>query len=494
MGDTLEIFPPSEEFAYRIEFFGDEVECITRIDSFTGEVFEERESLTIFPAKHNVTTPEKLNRAMEQIQKDMEIRFTEFKNEGRLVEAERIKTRTEYDMEMLQETGYCNGIENYTRYLSNRNPGEPPATLLEYFPPDFLTIIDESHISIPQIGGMFNGNLSRKKTLIEHGFRLPSCMDNRPLRFEEFEAITNESIYVSATPGAYEYAHCPREEFVEQIIRPTGLIDPEISVRPSQKSFYNDSVHTILEKDANNQIDDLLQEIHIQQAKNQRVLITTVTKKMAEKLADFFSEYGIRAKYLHSEIDAIERIEILRKLREGNIEVLVGINLLREGLDLPEVSLVAILEADKRGFLRSRDALIQVMGRAARNSEGRVILYADEITEAMSQAIDETNRRRTIQIAYNTKHGITPQTIIKSIRDIGPQKRNPEHNLKKVKKNAIPELIRELESKMDIAVQNLQFEKAAELRDEIEMLKNEMSTSQDFVGQEKSDKKRKKRT
>ena len=489
MGDTLEIFPPSEEFAYRVEFFGDEIECITRIDSFTGEVFEEKSDLTIFPAKHNVTTPEKLNRAIGEIQRDLEIQVAQFQKDGKIVEAERLKTRTEYDIEMLQETGYCNGIENYTRYLSNRAPGEPPATLLEYFPQDFLTIIDESHISIPQIGGMFNGNLSRKKTLVEHGFRLPSCMDNRPLRFEEFEKMTNESLYVSATPGAYEYAHCPREEFVEQIIRPTGLLDPEISIRPSQKSFYTASLHTIPEEKANNQIDDLLQEIRVQQKKGQRVLITTVTKKMAEKLADFFSENGIRAKHLHSEIDALERIEILRKLREGSIEVLVGINLLREGLDLPEVSLVAILEADKRGFLRSRDALIQVMGRAARNAEGRVILYADEMTEGMQEAVNETTRRRVIQIAHNTKHGITPQTIIKSIRDIGPQKKSSDHNLKKVKRSAFPELIRELESKMDIAVQNLEFEKAAEFRDEIEMLKKEMM-DQDSSSQEKSTKKK----
>ena len=473
MGDTVEIFPSSSETAYRVEFFGDEIDLITEIDPFTGEVFDPHEEVTIFPAKHNVTTREKIERAIEEIRKDLEIRVKELHDSGRLVEAERLNTRTEYDLEMLVETGYCNGIENYTRYLSDRKPGETPATLFEYFDKDFLMFIDESHISLPQVGGMFNGNLSRKQSLVEHGFRLPSAFDNRPLEFKEFEGLIPQAVYVSATPGKYEYAHCPRKEIVEQIIRPTGLLDPEISIRPSQIDFWDKDVHTIKKNKAENQIDNLLYEINERRKKNERVLVTTVTKKMSEKLAGYFEEAGIPTKYLHSEIDTLDRIEILREFREGKIEVIVGINLLREGLDLPETSLVAILDADKQGFLRSRDALIQVMGRAARNSNGEVILYADNMTDAMKGAIDETSRRREVQIAHNKKHGITPTTIIKEIKDIGPMSR-PKHDLDKVKKDAIPELIRETEQKLQMAAENLEFEKAAQYRDEIEILKKEL--------------------
>ncbi len=473
MGDTVEVFPPSSERAYRLEFFGDDVEEIREIDPFTGEVFESMEEVYFFPSKHSVTTPERLEIAITEIEKELEIRIHELQQEGRIVEAERIKTRTEYDIEMLRETGYCNGIENYTRYLSGLPAGMPPATLIDYFPKDFLLLVDESHITIPQIGGMHNGNYSRKRTLVEHGFRLPSSHDNRPLKFDEFEAMISQAIYVSATPGGYEKIHCTQNDFAEQIIRPTGLLDPITSVRPSRIEFWNESVHTIAQKDAFHQIDDLTIEIENRIKRNERVLVTTVTKKMAEKLAGYFSEIGIKTKYLHSEIETFERIETLRLLREGVIDVIVGINLLREGLDLPEVSLVAILDADKKGFLRSRDALIQVMGRAARNSGGMVILYADVMTDSMEEAIGETHRRRNIQEAYNTKHGITPTTIIKKISDISSTRMTATYDVKKVKKDAIPELIRELEQKLQIAVENLEFEKAADIRDELEMLRRE---------------------
>jgi excinuclease ABC subunit B len=481
LGDVVEVLPPSSENAFRIEFFGDEIEAISEVDSFTGEVLHDLEEVVIFPAKHNVSTEEKVNKAIAGIEKDLAIRVQEMHKEGRSLEAHRLQTRTEYDIELLREVGYVNGIENYTRYLGERNPGEPPATLLEYFPDDFLVLIDESHMTIPQIGAMHEGNLSRKKQLIEYGFRLPSAMDNRPLKFEEFEKLVPQMVCISATPGKYEFEKCAQREkedyykklaaatlegktiempknFTEQIIRPTGLLDPKIEIRPTE-----------------HQVDDVLEEIRIRTKKDERVLVTTLTKKSAENLTNYLTDAGVKVKYLHSDVDTMERIEILRELREGGIDVVVGINLLREGLDLPEVSLVAILDADKEGFLRSRDALIQTMGRAARNAEGRVILFADRETESIKQAIAETERRRAVQMAHNKKHGIVPKTISKKIKDIAPvSSTNIEgHNAKKIRKDRVKEFIAELEAKMDIAVQNLEFEKAAELRDEIEMLKDQ---------------------
>lgn len=479
LGDVVEVLPPSSEEAIRLEFFGDEVEAITRIDAFTGEVFEEMEEVVFFPAKHNVSTEEKVFNATKLIEEELEIRYKEMNAMGRTLEAHRLKTRTEYDLEMLREVGYVNGIENYTRFLGARKAGEPPATLLEYFPDDFLVMIDESHMTIPQIGAMYEGNLHRKKKLIEYGFRLPSAMDNRPLKFSEFEHFVPQMLCVSATPGKYEFETCAKmekedyytqvadavaqkksislpENFAEQIIRPTGLLDPEIEVRPTK-----------------HQVDDVLHEIREREKRNERVLVTTLTKKSAENLSKYLSEAGIKVEYLHSDVDTMERIETLRLLREGELQCIVGINLLREGLDLPEVSLVAILDADKEGFLRSRDALIQTIGRAARNSEGRAMLFADRITKAMEQAIAETKRRRKVQEAYNTKHGITPTTIIKAIKNIAPTKRDKVegHDLKKLKKDSLKSLIAELEAKMEIASQNLDFERAAELRDELAVLK-----------------------
>jgi excinuclease ABC subunit B len=471
MGDTVEIYPSAEDHAYRIEFWGDDIEGITKIDPFTGEVFEGLDSINIFPAKHTVTKKERIEEGIDKIKEDLEKRVQEYTEEGRILEAERIKTRTEYDIEMMLETGYSNGIENYTRYFSGLPAGTPPSTLIDFFPDDFLTFVDESHITIPQIGAMHNGNLSRKNTLIAHGFRLPSAHDNRPLKFEEFEKKLAQSIYVSATPGKYEHEKCPREEFAEQVIRPTGLLDPIISVRPSEARFWNESVHTIKKDEANNQIDDLCLEVSDRIKKNQRVLVTTATKKMAEKVSAYFEEIGINSKYLHSEIETFERIETIQFLREGKIDVIVGVNLLREGLDIPEVSLVAILDADKRGFLRSRDALIQTIGRAARNAEGVVILYGDVITPAMDEAMSETKRRRTIQEAHNKKHGITPKTILKNLSSLSAGQKH-EKKIPESKKNNIKEWIRELEQKLELAVENLEFEKAADLRDEIEVLKN----------------------
>jgi len=457
LGDTVEIIPASTDNMIRLEFFGDEIEAIQEADSFTGEVIRDLKDVKIFPAKHNVTTRDRIEHAVEEIRKDLEIRHKQFLDTGRLVEAERIKTRTEYDIEMMLETGYTTGIENYVRYLNDREPGEQPATLLDYFPDDLLIVIDESHISIPQIGGMHNGNYSRKQSLIEHGFRLPSAHDNRPLKFEEFEAHVNQAIYVSATPGKYEFIKTPKKQVIEQIIRPTGLVDPPVEVRPTE-----------------NQIDDLLAEIQKVLERKERVLITTLTKKSSEKLTDFLQEADLKVKYLHSEIDTLERIEILRDLRLGEIDIIVGINLLREGLDLPEVSLVAILDADKEGFLRSKDALIQTSGRTARNVNGRVIMYADRTTAAMRGALDETSRRRSIQLAYNEKHGITPQTIVKKVHDIQQDSHKPTKKYKKdqVPKEEIPRLIHELTNQMEMASQNLEFEKATELRDQIEELKN----------------------
>lgn len=462
LGDTLEIFPPDRDTIFRLEFFGDEIERITEADSFTGEELRELKEVKIFPAKHDITSKEKIERAVALILEEMESRRQEYLKQGRLLEAERIKTRTEYDMEILKETGYCQGIENYTRYLNSREPGTPPATLLDYFPDDFLLIADESHITIPQIGGMHNGNYSRKETLINFGFRLPSAHDNRPLKFEEFEKAINQAVYVSATPSAYELKKS-EGEVAEQIIRPTGLIDPHVEVRPRK-----------------GQIDDLLHNIHERVAAKERVLVTTLTKRSAEDLTDYLTDAGVKVKYLHSDIDTLERIEILRDLRLGKFDVLVGINLLREGLDLPEVSFIAILDADKEGFLRSRSALIQTIGRCARNLNGFVVMYADRITDSMKAAIDETDRRRKIQVAYNKKHGITPESVIRAIKDIAMEtgRRAAERegakrkiDPKKVPKSEMQRFIKELEDQMELASLNLEFEKAAELRDEIDMLK-----------------------
>lgn len=459
LGDVVTIFPPNSDTAYQMEFWGDTLDKITEIDGFTGATIRGRDEVMVFPAKHEVTTKDKIEAAVAGIEKELEERVAQLQATGNPLSAHRLQQRTKYDIEMLREVGYVNGIENYIRHLTGKQGGEPPNTLLNYFPKDFLCFVDESHITIPQIGGMHNGNLSRKNSLIEHGFRLPSAHDNRPLRFDEFEHIIGQCVYVSATPGKYEYEHTDPENIVEQIIRPTGLLDPPIEVRPTKL-----------------QIDNLLAEVRSVNKGGARVLITTVTKKSAEDLAEYLIEAGVRAKYLHSEIDTLERVQILTQLREGKIEVIVGINLLREGLDLPEVSLVAILDADKEGFLRSRDSLLQVIGRAARNANGRVIMYADRETAAMAAAISETNRRRAIQEAYNTKHNITPQTIIKKIVDIskdlsGGQTRDFS---KLTKREQLQKMKKELEAEMDIATQNWDFERAAVLRDEIVELEEKM--------------------
>lgn len=462
LGDTVEIFPPNADTVIRIELPFDEIETIQEVDSFTGELLNELSEITVFPASHNVTTREKIESAVENIKADLAIREKQLLEAGEIAKAERIRQRTEYDMEMLLETGYTTGIENYVRYFSNNPEGSPPGTLLDYFPDDYLMFIDESHISVPQVGGMYEGNLSRKRTLIEYGFRLPSALDNRPLKFDEFEDRMNQTVYVSATPGKYEKAHTKKEDVVEQIIRPTGLIDPQVEIRPKK-----------------NQMDNIREEVDKTIKNGERVLITTLTKKMAEDLTTFLQEADYSVRYLHSDIQTMERIEILRQLRTGEIDILVGINLLREGLDLPEVSFIAILDADKQGFLRSRDALIQTIGRAARNVNGHVVLYADTVTDAMKAAIDETDRRREIQVAYNEKHGITPQTIIKAVQDIAEdhnkiELRRKKYDHTKIPKDEIKRLVEELEAQMNLASQNLQYERAADLRDEIELLKKEM--------------------
>lgn len=462
LGDVVEIFPPGQDTIYRLDFFGDEIESIVEADSFTGEVFHELESIRIFPSKHSVTTRERIESAMDGIRAEMVMRVAEMQKQGRGLEAERLKTRTEYDLEILQETGYCPGIENYTRYLNDLKPGEPSSCLLDFFPDDFLLVIDESHITIPQVGAMFNGNFSRKENLVNYGFRLPSAHDNRPLKFEEFEKYMKNTIYVSATPSKYEYAHTKKGDIVQQIIRPTGLIDPEVQIRPTK-----------------GQVLDLLEEIKERTGRGERILITTLTKRSAEDLTEFMTEKGVRVRYLHSDIDTMERVEILRDLRLGEFDVLVGINLLREGLDLPEVSLVAILDADKEGFLRSSTALIQTIGRAARNAQGRVIMYADRLTDSMKMAINETDRRREVQVAYNTKHGITPETIIKAVKDLVMHKKDEakrqvrHYDVKKIPKDEVERLLRSLETEMDLAAQNMEFEKAAELRDEIDRMRDE---------------------
>ncbi len=459
-GDVVEIIPAYEENVIRIEFFGDEVDRILQVDAITGEILEERESITVFPATHFITNEEKLKRAIVSIEEELEERLAFLRERGKLLEAQRLEQRTRYDLEMLREVGYCQGIENYSRHLTGRQPGEPPATLLDYFPADFLIIIDESHVTLPQLHAMHAGDRSRKQNLVEYGFRLPSAYDNRPLTFDEFEARVNQAIFASATPGRYEFE--VSNQVVEQIIRPTGLIDPEIIVRPTR-----------------NQIDDLLAEIQDRVKADERVLVTTLTKKMAEDLTDYLLEVGVKARYLHSEVQTLERVEILRDLRLGEFDVLVGINLLREGLDLPEVSLVAILDADKEGFLRSETSLIQTIGRAARNVNGKVIMYADTITQSMKKAIDETYRRRKIQMEYNRRHGITPESVKKAIHDITEMLRvaedKPVYGLDEtaMSHKEAAKLIRTLEDEMYKAAQALEFERAAEIRDRIRDLRTQ---------------------
>lgn len=463
-GDIVEIFPvANNERAIRVELFGDEIERISEIDVLTGEIVGEREHIAIFPASHFVTHEETMKVALVNIERELEERLAELREAGKLLEAQRLEQRTRYDLEMMAEMGFCSGIENYSGPLTFRERGATPYTLLDYFPDDMLVVIDESHVSLPQIRAMFNGDRARKEMLVNHGFRLPSAMDNRPLRFEEFEEKTKQLVYVSATPGPYEIEHCPT--MIEQIIRPTGLLDPIIDVRPSK-----------------GQIDNLLEEIRDRIAKDERVLVTTLTKKMSEDLTDYLKEVGIKVRYLHSDIKTLERLAILRDLRLGVFHVLVGINLLREGLDLPEVSLVAILDADKEGFLRSDRSLIQTIGRAARNSEGRVIMYADKMTDSMDRAIKETERRRAIQIAFNEKHGIQPQTIKKRVHDVIEATKVAEQKSDyltgadpgKMSKKDRQSLIERLESEMKEAAKSLQFERAAELRDALLELRAEM--------------------
>lgn len=459
-GDVVEIFPASrDEQCIRVEFFGDEIERIREINYLTGEVLKEREHFAIFPASHFVTREEKMKLAIERIEKELEEQLKKFREEGKLLEAQRLEQRTNYDLEMMREMGFCSGIENYSLHLTLRPRGSTPYTLLDYFGDDWLIMMDESHVTVPQVRGMYNGDQARKNVLVDHGFRLPSALDNRPLKFEEFEQKGHQFLYVSATPGPYEIEHT--DEMVEQIIRPTGLLDPIIEVRPSQ-----------------HQIDDLMEEIRIRIEKNERVLITTLTKKMSEDLTTYLKEAGIKVNYLHSEIKTLERIEIIRDLRLGVFDVLVGINLLREGLDIPEVSLVAILDADKEGFLRSQRSLIQTIGRAARNEQGRVIMYADKITDSMQFAIDETSRRRSIQEAYNEKHGITPTTINKKIRDVISATIETEEEVKPVQKKKLTKkerarTIEQLEHEMKEAAKALDFERATELRDALFELKAE---------------------
>jgi len=459
-GDTLELQPSYEEVALRVGFFGDQIERLTQIDPLTGEVLSDVDSIDIYPGKHFVTSHDKLMAAIEDIKAELEGRLAELRAEGKLLEAQRLESRTHYDIEMMQEVGYCTGIENYARHLTRRAPGSPPWTLLDYFPDDFILFVDESHMTLPQIRGMYGGDMSRKRTLVDYGFRLPSALDNRPLNFTEFQERVNQAVYVSATPGPYEYEHS--QQVVEQLIRPTGLLEPSIELKPTE-----------------GQVDDLMEQIRTRVEKGERCLVTTLTKRMAEQLAEYLKEMGIKTHHLHSEIDTLERVEILRDLRLGVYDVVVGINLLREGLDLPEVSLVAILDADKEGFLRARDSLIQTMGRAARHVDGHVIMYADSVTGSMQAAIDEVMRRRTIQMEYNERQGITPQGIRKAIKDITDRVKvvaeaRDTYKVADLTKDDILRLIRDFESQMKAAAKNLEFEKAALLRDRIIELRREM--------------------
>ncbi len=470
-GDTLEFVGVDEELVHRIEFFGDEIEAINVVNLLTGEYVESKESVTIFPAKHFITPDEKLRRAVAAIEVELEMRLKFFKDNGKLLEAQRLEMRTRYDLDMLREVGYCNGVENYSRHLAGREAGATPSCLLDFFAKDWLLFVDESHVTIPQVHGMYAGDRSRKEVLVEHGFRLPSALDNRPLMFDEFKAHLNQVVYVSATPATWEISQST--QVAEMIIRPTGLVDPEVEVRPTK-----------------NQVDDLMEEIRKRTASDERVLVTTLTKKMAEDLTDFLLENGLKVRYLHSEVETLERIAILRDLRRGVFDVLVGINLLREGLDLPEVSLVGILDADKEGYLRSGTSLIQTIGRAARNVEGRVIMYADVITESMARAIGETRRRREKQIAHNLRHGIEPKTVRKEVRDIldligGNEKTTAASKLKgdKLPREIAMAMASEIEAKMKEFAANLDFEKAAALRDELLELRKQIGGNESILFQ-----------
>ena len=473
-GDTLEVFPVYETHPVRIEMFGDQIERLMTLHPVTGEIITDDEELYIFPATHYVAGPERMARAIEGIEAELATRLAELEGQGKLLEAQRLRMRTTYDLEMMRQVGSCAGIENYSRHIDGRDPGSPPNCLLDYFPEDFLLIVDESHVSVPQIGGMYEGDMSRKRTLVEHGFRLPSAMDNRPLRWEEFRERTGQTVYLSATPGSFELTQAGGE-FVEQVIRPTGLIDPQVVVKPTQ-----------------GQIDDLMEQIRVRAARSERVLVTTLTKRMAEDLTSYLEENGVRVRYLHSEVDTLRRVELLRELRLGEYDVLVGINLLREGLDLPEVSLVSILDADKEGFLRSETSLIQTIGRAARNVSGEVHMYADTVTASMAKAIDETNRRREKQVAYNTEHGIDPAPLRKKIGDITDLLAREDADTTQLLKESsgvvrarsiagkdLVGLIEELTEQMHQAAAELQFELAARYRDEVSELKRELRGMQE---------------
>jgi excinuclease ABC subunit B len=467
-GDVVEVQPANIETAYRVSFFGDEVEQITHFDPLTGEVYSRLDNLVIWPATEYVTSKPTIERAVDELRAELEEQVAKFEAEGRMLEAHRIRQRTEYDLEMMRELGFCSGIENYSRVLEGRPPGSHPFTLIDYFPDDFVVFVDESHQTVPQLGGMYEGDRSRKQTLVDYGFRLPSALDNRPLRFDEFLGKVPQLVFVSATPGAFELSRS--KVIAEQLIRPTGIVDPEVELRPTR-----------------NQIDDLLNEIRRREEVGERTLVTTLTKKMAEDLTDYLLEAGVRARYLHSEIDTLERIAIIRELRLGEYDVLVGVNLLREGLDLPEVSLVAVLDADKEGFLRGKTALIQTTGRAARNTAGKVLLYADKRTEAIVGALEETNRRRAYQVAYNEEHGITPETIVKGVSDISEllslesphvpssRRRRGKAEVEGMSRDELEKLVITLEEEMYLAAEELRFEYAAKLRDEIKELRRELN-------------------